>query len=441
MDQSGAGFRRWSAVYGNIRPPRAGKAGQGRIEANDAWQHANPMAFDLIIVGGGIAGASLAQRMAKSGARVLVVEREVEFRDRIRGECLQPWGVGEARLLGVDQVLRRSANEMRWVDQIINGRHAMKRDFIATTPQAAGMWGFYHPSAQEALLTAAGAAGAEVRRGAVVQHISPGKRPKAKITQEGGAAEVEARFVAVCAGRNPALRAELGFHTRRGSIPLLLSGIRVTNLPADLDPAIAYLANDLVSGAVSALFAQPDGMARAYFGFHPQTCARLQGDADFARFRQEFNRAAGGAIPFGDAQPVGPLASFECADVWVDHPVCEGVALVGDAASANDPSWGQGLSLALRDARVLAEELLANDDWEAAGERYAVRHDQHYGTIRTVSGWFFDLFQRLGPAAEARRARALPLMAQDPTRAPDMLFSGPDLPAAPDARARFFGEC
>ncbi len=32
------------------------------------------MAYDLIVVGGGIAGASLAQRMAKSGARVLVLE-------------------------------------------------------------------------------------------------------------------------------------------------------------------------------------------------------------------------------------------------------------------------------------------------------------------------------------------------------------------------------
>ena len=31
------------------------------------------MEYDLIVVGGGIAGASLAQRMARSGARVLVV--------------------------------------------------------------------------------------------------------------------------------------------------------------------------------------------------------------------------------------------------------------------------------------------------------------------------------------------------------------------------------
>src|SRR6516165_455136 len=399
------------------------------------------MAYDLIVVGGGIAGASLAQRMAKSGARVLVLEQETEFRDRIRGECLQPWGVGEARQLGVADALRICANEMRWVDFIINGQHATKRDFVATTPQTSGMWGFYHPRAQEALLAMAAAAGAEVRRGATVQHIDPGANPKAKIAQSGGTSEVEARLVALCAGRNPALRAQLGFQARRGSIPLFLSGVWVTNLPAEMDPSVAYIANDLAGGTVSALFPQSADRGRAYFGFHPQTCPRLQGSADFPRFCQEFNRAAGGAIPLGNAQPAGPLASFECVDVWVDHPYRDGVALVGDAASSNDPSWGQGLALALRDARVLSNELLlANHDWTAAGDRYAERHDQRYGIIRMVSGWFYDVFQRLGPEAEARRARAMPLIAQDPTRPPDMLFSGPDLPVAANARARFFGE-
>ncbi len=417
------------------RHPLGAEKDEREMRAVEARGCVAVMAYDLIVVGGGIAGASLAQRMARSGARVLVLERETEFHDRIRGECLQPWGVGEARQLGVAETLRSCANEMRWVNQIVNGRHVMKRDFAVTTPQAAGMWAFYHPRAQEALLSAAATAGAEVRRAATVQRIAPGAKPKVKIARAGGTAEVEARFVAFCAGRNPALRHELGFQTRRGSIPLFLSGVWLTNLAREVDPAVAYIANDVANGAVAALFPQSGGKARAYFGFHPQACLRLQGDADFPRFRDEFNRAAGGAIPLGDARPAGPLASL-----WVEHPHCEGVALVGDAAASNDPSWGQGLALALRDARVLSDELLASDDWAAAGGRYAARHDQHYGIIRTVSGWFHDVFQRLGPEAEARRARALPLFAQDPTRLPDVLFSGPDLPLAANARARFFGE-
>jgi 2-polyprenyl-6-methoxyphenol hydroxylase-like FAD-dependent oxidoreductase len=43
------------------------------------------------------------------------------------------------------------------------------------------------------------------------------------------------------------------------------------------------------------------------------------------------------------------------------HPYRRGVALVGDAAAVSDPSWGQGLSMTLRDVRVLRDQLLASE--------------------------------------------------------------------------------
>ena len=311
------------------------------------------MVYDLGAVGGGMAGSTLARRMAAGGARVLVLERETQFRDRVRGEALQPWGVVEARQLGIAQLLQPRAAELRWFDQIVNGQRVMKRDFVATTPHGTGMWAFYHPEAQEILLAAAAAAGAEVRRGVNLRHAAPGQPLKLTIESGGRTAEIEARLVALCAGRNPALRSQLGFKVRRGSIPLLLSGVWLKHLSRDVDHAVAYIANNLMTRAVAALFPQRGDRARAYFGFHPSACQRLQGAADFPRFRKQFNATSGGAIPFGDASPDGPLASFECVDVWVDHPYRDGVALLGDAAASNDPSWGQGLSLAFRDARAV----------------------------------------------------------------------------------------
>lgn len=398
------------------------------------------MQFDLVVVGGGVTGSSLASRVAKSGASVLVVDRETHFRDRIRGEALQPWGVGEVYKLGLAEVLQPSAAPLRWFDQILNGQLAFHRDLPVTNLSGQPMWGFYHPEAQEVLLQHAEKCGAKVRRGATLQAVIPGKRPKVKVEADGQTLEIEARLVALCCGRNPAARGELGFTVRRNSIPLMLCGVRLGNLAEDVDPEIAYVANNVVTGAVAALFPQRDGYARAYFGYHPQSCARLQGDGDFGRFRQMFLATAGEAIPLGDAKPAGPLASFECADTWVDDPYRDGIALVGDAAASNDPSWGQGLALGFRAARVLSDELVAEADWDAAGHRYAQRHDHDYGIVRMVTGWFYDVFQSLGTDAEARRARALPLIAQDPTRVPDVLFSGPDFPLDASSKARFFGE-
>jgi menaquinone-9 beta-reductase len=48
------------------------------------------MDHDIITMGGGIAGAALAKAMAERGRRVLVLERDTEFKDRVRGEFMFP---------------------------------------------------------------------------------------------------------------------------------------------------------------------------------------------------------------------------------------------------------------------------------------------------------------------------------------------------------------
>ena len=60
------------------------------------------MSYDLIVIGGGLGGSALARVMAAAGARVLVLEQEQRFKDRVRGEFLAPWGVAEAQRLGGD---------------------------------------------------------------------------------------------------------------------------------------------------------------------------------------------------------------------------------------------------------------------------------------------------------------------------------------------------
>ncbi len=114
--------------------------------------------------------------------------------------------------------------------------------------------------------------------------------------------------------------------------------------------------------------------------------------------------------------------------------------LVGDAAAASDPCFGCGLSLTLRDVRVLRDQLTAAPDWCAAAEAYAEEHDRYFRALRRIHGWYGDLWYRSGPDADALRARALPRIAEDPSRLVDFIALGPEAPSDGAARRRMFGE-
>src|SRR5207249_4646253 len=95
-------------------------------------------AFDLVTVGGGIGGAALARATAEQGARVLVLERERRFTDRVRGEALMLWGVAEARALGVDPLLRATCgHELPSFELFMGGVEIVRRDGVPVADDAA----------------------------------------------------------------------------------------------------------------------------------------------------------------------------------------------------------------------------------------------------------------------------------------------------------------
>jgi 2-polyprenyl-6-methoxyphenol hydroxylase-like FAD-dependent oxidoreductase len=152
-------------------------------------------AFDIVTVGGGLGGAALAKIMAERGARVLVVEPERRFRDRVRGEYLVPWGVAESRGLGIaDALAAGGAHETPWVDLLVGGMPVSHRDLRETTPQQVAPLCFQHAAMQEAVLEAAGARGAAIWRGARVRGLGPG--PTVLVEREGREESVRARLVA-----------------------------------------------------------------------------------------------------------------------------------------------------------------------------------------------------------------------------------------------------
>jgi 2-polyprenyl-6-methoxyphenol hydroxylase-like FAD-dependent oxidoreductase len=230
-----------------------------------------------------------------------------------------------------------------------------------------------------------------------------------------------------------------GFAVQQDPERLLITGVLLENLPTPQADTFYYVFNPTIGQGVP-LVPQGSGRVRAYLVHTKATSPRLQGETDLPRFIEESIRSGAPAEWYAGGKAAGPLATFDCADTWVDHPYRDGVVLIGDAAAASDPSWGQGLSLTLRDVRVLRDHLRTTTDWEAAGHGYAKDHDWHYGVIHTVDNWQTQMFLAIGSEAEAARAKALPLITQDETRVPDHVFSGPELPADETVRRRFFGE-
>ncbi len=394
--------------------------------------------YDLITIGGGIAASSLAKVMADAGHRVLVVERETSFRDRVRGEYMSPWGVAETKTLGVFDALKAAgAHDVPKFDLRL-GPPGEPRDFRNTTPQQHPAMSFYHPEAQEALIALAAAAGAEVRRGVTASDVRPGSPPSVDLRDGDAPTTLTARLTVGADGRSAMSRRVMAESVRPKRQGRLIAGALLDGVASPEDTALLTI--DLASGRVGFIFPQGGGRARAYSAFRGDDAERLAGEGAYDRFVEACVGTGIGAESYANATPQGPLATFECTADVVPHPYRDGVVLIGDAAAMTDPTWGQGLALGFRDARVLSGHLLANDDWSTAADSYAADHDQHANTMVSVETWLSELFLDGGPEADARRARALPLMAADPTRVPDHLTSGPDLPFDDSVRQRLFGE-
>jgi 2-polyprenyl-6-methoxyphenol hydroxylase-like FAD-dependent oxidoreductase len=397
------------------------------------------MDVDVITVGGGLGGSTLASAVARSGRRVLVLEREKEFKDRVRGENMLPWGVAAARRLGVvDDLLAAGGRQVPFFNVYFMGTQTEHRPFPVTTPSGEASINMYHPDLQETLLKGAANAGAVVMRGTEVQSIAEQKDGwMVTFGSNGRTQSVTARVVVGADGRFSSMRQTGGFTVRRDPDNLRIAGALVegTTIPDDgvhlcLGPGIATFIAPLGGGR-----------ARVYFIYLGALGSRnLSGKAKAREFLEGCRATNMPSAWFEGATVIGPLAEFEGADHWVPSPGRPGLALIGDAAGASDPSWGCGLSKTLVDAETLATELAATDDWDAALQRYAAAHDDYFGKLHDILSWWTTLVWTGGPEGDARRARVFPRMQQDPTGFPDPAGQGPFGPCDERARRLLLGE-
>ena len=373
------------------------------VVKEDSLRGYNPrMDFDIVIIGGGLAGASLAAALAESGLRLALIERKAppspgpDWDSRIY--ALTPASttfldrIGAWRRLEADRVT--PIYEMR----VFGDDRSSRLDFsayesgvlqLAATVESSrlhrALWQGFESQRNLSLLCPA--APSELRR--------TGNR--VEIGLEDGIA-VTAKLAVGADGAESWTRRAAGIETQNGSYAQLgvVANFACARPHCNVayqwfrsDGVLAYL--PLRDRRVSIVWSAPETHARDLLALAPAAfCARV-------------SEAGGEAL--GALEPLTAPAAFPLSRMRVNHIGEHRLALIGDAAHVFHPLAGQGVNLGLGDAHSLADLLRGAPD---PGDRLLLRRYERARAedilaLRWVTDGLFRLFDaNHGVAARIR---------------------------------------
>ena len=398
--------------------------------------------FDVVVVGGGIAGSVLAGVLARDGVGVLVAEKEPRFRDRIRGEATLPWGVAEALRMGVAELFERAGGTEliglgRYEDRTLGKPHRWATD--SRSVEGLHEMGFSHPRLQEVAYAWAESQGATMIRPAKVTDFSHNGTARVTVSHAGHQEEVRARLVVGADGKLSKARQWTGGGTAADPEHHRFGGVAVTGVSSP-DRETDNVAGPYGFGVN--WFAQGASTTRLYLMMSNEELHKRGIDQSF----DALVAFAAEHMPEGslaEVQQEGPMGFFSNHDTWATRIAGRDTVLIGDAAGSPDPTQGQGTSLVFRDARELSDLLFAADDWSAATHEYAERRTRYFDVIRQFDLWRNILDMETGEEADRLREGNKSAEEADPTLGGFAFIDGrgPDgLVADADARAMYFGE-
>ena len=164
------------------------------------------------------------------------------------------------------------------------------------------------------------------------------------------------------------------------------------------DGVLAWL--PLPGRRISIAWSTPEAHARELMALPPEELSRRV--------------AAAGEEKLGALTLITPPAAFSLRLMRVPEPVAPRLALIGDAAHGIHPLSGHGINLGFQDARVLAERLIAAPEWEDIGgmrllHSYRRARKEETLLMQTATHLLHQLFHETLPGIKTLRNAGMSL--------------------------------
>ncbi|HEX6886957.1 MAG TPA: NAD(P)/FAD-dependent oxidoreductase [Candidatus Nanopelagicales bacterium] len=312
--------------------------------------------YDVIVVGGRVAGATTALLLARAGMRVAVVERSPVGTDTVSTHALMRagvlqlsrWGVlGAVQAAGTPPVRRTLFHYPGQTVQVS----------IRPSPGVEALLAPRRTVLDPILLEAAQEAGADLwqRRTVVGLLHAEGRVVGVRLrTDAGDEAILRARLTIGADGLRSGVAAAVGAATQRQAehASAVLYGYRA-GLPTDAYEW-AY-----APGVAAGLIPTNDGLTCVFAGSTPADLREARRLGGPEALRRLFARAAPEHLDRFDASsPASPIRGWAGTRGFVRRSWGPGWALVGDAGLFRDPITTHGMTDALRDAELLADAVV-----------------------------------------------------------------------------------
>ena len=347
---------------------------------------------DVLVAGGGPAGAATAAAMGRLGLRVTLADAGQDRRKQLAGELLHPIGVEELTRYGFAEVLGGGGSPVVGF-AVIDGEHTA---LLPYGPGNRGL-GIEHHMLIEPLLGVVERQGIEVRRKTRVGEVVDGPdHLEATLSHDGRDERVRASILVAADGRASPVRRSLGIPEEHTRLSTMIGVLVDRALLPHPDRGHLFIGGPwpVLAYAISAERARvmvdlPLGSTAERLRSEPVILEGLPGPL------------CEGVLAGLEREP--PLVASN--DTRIPEAVTRGrVVLVGDAAGCCHPLSASGMASAVRDARGLEAAMAEHPgDLSEALTSYARARRPPNRTRIALASALYDAFSSPRPEMAALR--------------------------------------